>query len=66
MLQASMTIEKYLKRHKLSRGQFLDLLAAHNWRPNKGTVSRWISGKRSPTPAARALLEKISGGEIKY
>lgn len=61
-----MTIEKYLSARKMSRADFLDLLEAHGWRPTEATLSRWISGKAAPGPAAIAILRTASGGKIVY
>ena len=60
------TIQAYLERHKMTRKQLLARLTKEGWTPSRGTVSRWINGKREPSPAAKAVLKKISKGEIKY
>jgi len=59
-----MTIQKYLKTHKMKRKQFLELCKAAGWKVDKSTLSCWISGKRGIPPAARFFLAKVSDGEI--
>jgi len=59
-----MTIQKYLKTHKMKRKQFLKLCDAEGWKVHKSTLSCWISGKRKPPSSAIFFLRSISNGEI--
>lgn len=67
MPMCSMTpIAKYLKQTGLSRNDLMTLLEKQGWRPDASTLCRWISGERCPSPSARAMLERVSGGKIVY
>lgn len=52
-----MTIKQLLK--SMSRAEFVRRMRAKGWSPSDATVSRWVAGLRTPSPAAAAMITEV-------
>ena len=59
-------IQRYLEKTGLTRSQFAALMREAGWAPSRSTLSRWISGEREPSAAAKAMMERVTRGGIVY